>query len=59
MKMHFLSIFIKGSFCYTGKSPAQETDEAKTKFAIHCPFSGLKPPLSKRSRMFESHAEHA
>jgi hypothetical protein len=26
---------------------------------IYCPFSGLIPPLSKRSCMFESHAEHA
>ncbi len=26
---------------------------------IYSPFSGLKPPLSKRSCMFESHAEHA
>jgi len=26
---------------------------------LYCPFSGLIPPLSKRSCMFESHAEHA
>jgi hypothetical protein len=27
--------------------------------AIHCPFSGLKPPLSRRSSIFELHAEQA